>query len=137
MILNGMEDEELTHFEFTDDELKELYWEHSEEFEFNGIMYDVVRRSYRQGKWELICWKDVKESAENQALDKLISNLLYGASKKNQKKQLDRLSLSLFIPKSNVAIIPPKIISKKQSYFYVPIHYQYKNSPPTPPPQFI
>lgn len=87
-ILRGLPDEELTFLEFSKEETKTvLKWKHSKEFEFSGIMYDIVRSYESADSVHYYCWADTDETLivqkirillgkENDPTDKDFSRIL-------------------------------------------------------------
>lgn len=136
LILEGMNETDLTTFIFTQQEYDALYWEHSKEFEFEGVMYDVVRKSRLGNKWEIVCWKDIKESIQNERLDKLIAKLLSG-DQDEENKPVERLVLSLYYSPLIHYAMPITVSDKSLDFFYLPSVSNYKSGPNSPPPQFI
>ncbi len=43
-------------------EMEQLNWQHADEFEYQGEMYDVLKQEHSIGKTTFICYKDSKES---------------------------------------------------------------------------
>lgn len=82
--------DELVKLSFTDyDADRKLDWEHSKEFEYDGLMYDVVYSSKENGVQTYWCWLDSKESKLNQQLTQLVTDLL--DNNPDHKKQIENL----------------------------------------------
>ncbi len=58
----GLDEQELQHFSFTEEEYEQLDWQHKNEFQLNGVLYDVVRTEKHNGTLELACVNDKQES---------------------------------------------------------------------------
>lgn len=136
MMVSGMDKSELTRLEFDmHTVLHSLKWEHSDEFEHNGVMYDIMYRKYENGKVVYHCWKDKVETALNSRLEEL-SLIAFGKDEK-RKNQTDLLSSfigSLFF-ESNDLLFPyaPYAYSDCTSVY----RYNYSEFDiqiPTPPP---
>lgn len=56
----------------------QVRWEHSEEFERNGEMYDVAQRTVLADSIVYYCWWDREETQLNQALTQLTGRYLAG-----------------------------------------------------------
>ncbi len=85
-IIKGLDKSELSLFRFTDWELENtLEWEDDHEFEYKGMMYDIVEKS-RQGNITLIwCWEDKEETKINNSIKSIADNLL-GNDKESQQR---------------------------------------------------
>lgn len=69
-----------------------------EEFEKNGIMYDVMRKEVRNGQVILWCFEDKKETELNRSIESLIKNDMANSPiKKTQKILLNFLKTPLSI----------------------------------------
>ncbi|MEZ4911607.1 MAG: hypothetical protein R2774_12190 [Saprospiraceae bacterium] len=80
----------LTQLTFTlSDANTKLRWEHKGEFEYQGIMYDVVEKSQNGDSISFLCWIDLKETALNEKLRKYTE---YAFGQNNQtNKTKDRI----------------------------------------------
>ena len=87
-LLNELDESDLVTLTFTIKEASELFWEHEEEFEFEGKMYDVVRTKYDEGNVTYICWPDQKESHLNKLLDQLVTTANQQNQSQNNGNQL-------------------------------------------------
>jgi hypothetical protein len=89
---------ELVYFQFSQKESKKkLKWKHSKEFEFNGEMYDVVKKITSSNSIQYWCWWDHEETK----LSKQLSKLLVGAFQsdvpsKDKKQEIVTFYKSLF-----------------------------------------
>lgn len=73
-LLAGLPDSELVFFKFSKDGSNTLLrWEHAEEFEYRGEMYDVVRQSVGNDTVLFWCWHDRAETRINRDLRQLIA----------------------------------------------------------------
>lgn len=85
-IIAGLERSELVLLSFTASELKELKWEHSKEFEFEGEMYDIVETEVIDGVTYYWCWSDDEETALNKQLFEL-TNIALGLDPLQQQNK--------------------------------------------------
>lgn len=73
-IKQGVPKEELFTFIMNEHNEHEFEWEHSKEFEYNGMMYDVVyRTTLEDGSIKLECVSDVQESTLFKQLDQYLA----------------------------------------------------------------
>jgi len=138
-IIEGIDKSELVLIHLSKAEAKErLDWEHSKEFEFEGEMYDVVEFEEAPDSVKYWCWWDHEETALNQNLAEVVSNLLGNHPDKKEKEQkLISFYQSLFSEKIFhwEALQFTSISNPIENYqFNLKI---YSNNIPTPPPQTI
>lgn len=75
-LAEGMEENEQVRLRFTLEELNSsLRWEHPFEFEYQGIMYDVIRMDTTGYLADIWCYKDLKETAFNNQRKKLARDM--------------------------------------------------------------
>lgn len=82
---------ELTKLRFTEAETKTLLrWEHDGEFEYAGVMYDVVEKTNEGGIITFLCWMDTQETQLNTKL-KAFTEFAFGqnSNSNNTKKRLE------------------------------------------------
>ena len=97
-MIAGIDKSELVFFQFSKKESQtKLKWKHSKEFEFNGEMYDVVKKITSSQTIQYWCWWDHEETK----LSKQLSKLLVGAFQsdvpsKDKKQQIVSFYKSLF-----------------------------------------
>lgn len=68
-IKQSVPENQLIDFHFTVKESKKLRWLKPHEFELNGRLYDVVRKSKRNGIWHFHCIDDIQETVLFKKLD--------------------------------------------------------------------
>ncbi len=131
-------EEELVLLSFTETEISEkLRWEHSKEFEFEGQMYDIVKRKKEGDRTYYWCWLDAEETELNQKLAELTSDV-FGRIPNNRKKQQTLLSFyrTLYVSQPMAWSFTTTVDSKHKIVGTLQLNIQEKNSiPPTPPPQ--
>ncbi len=72
-ILKGISDEEITILTFHHQDVQRLLrWEHPREFEYQKMMYDIVSKTEKGDSVTYHCWADIKESALNHEINKLV-----------------------------------------------------------------
>ena len=135
-IIDGLSEEKLVHLSFTKEEAsKKLKWEHSKEFEYNGEMYDVVKKRQIGNKIHYWCWWDNEETI----LNKQLHNVLAFVMGDNPQKRDKQSHLLTFFKSLYCQDISNWTCLNEQSDI---LHYPYLNkkfslffTPPTPPPE--
>ncbi len=135
-LMSVTSNEELKTLQFEyDDTLKLLKWEHEKEFEYDGEMYDVVRRSYSTGKVTYHVWWDHEETVLNQKLDRLTTSLFNKSpEKKRTSQQLSFFLLQLFISQNETVIHPLLNVKRKEVFAYQDLKSKRFIDVSTPPP---
>ncbi len=86
LMIAGLKDEQLTLLSFSIPEAnKILKWKHDKEFQYQGQMYDVVKKEIRGDSIFYVCWWDHKETLLNKQLDQLVK--INTGSSPHQEKQ--------------------------------------------------
>jgi hypothetical protein len=92
-ILAGLDENQLVLLKFTEADSKDLlHWEHAQEFEFKGQMFDVVSIETKGDTIYYRCWLDKKESE----LDRQVKQLIAQALEKDPNHQESQKQLSHF-----------------------------------------
>lgn len=87
-IMEHVSNDELISFSFKlEDTTQLLRWEHSGEFEYQGEMYDVIRRAYHGDSITYFLWWDHEETKLNRKLTQLTMSLLNQSQSKEQSSQ--------------------------------------------------
>jgi hypothetical protein len=114
-----------------------LTWIHAGEFEFNGIMYDIVHAEHTRDGMTYVCWPDHKETSLNKQLAGLLAMAVSGSPTQRQNRQQWE-SFS----KSFVFVLPDSLrfspYGDEYNKFYSPFEESYPMvfiHPPTPPPE--
>jgi hypothetical protein len=136
-MIAGMDREKLVCLTFSfDDAVKQIKWEHSREFEFEGQMYDVVETVTHQGMVSYWCWPDNEETEVNRSLNNLVCGRMSNDPRRTQsQKNLENFFKNLW---SEVPLI---FVSDKSSFS--DILYENRTrpvcaalfQPPVPPPE--
>lgn len=121
-ILPSVDESELIIFEVsTSDTTTHFKWKHSKEFEYQGKMYDIVKRKQTGDEITYLVWQDDEETVINSKI-KQLTNSIFNNSSESQNNQLSfqLLVTSLFVePPFNFT--SSYLYSSKTSAFY---HYQ-------------
>lgn len=136
-IIEGIDKSELVLIQLSKSEAAEkLEWEHSQEFEFEGEMYDVVEFEETSDSVKYWCWWDYEETALNKNLAEVVNNLLGNHPDKKEKEQkLISFYQSLFSEK--IFQWQALQFARKSNTLteYEFILKDFINSVPSPPPQ--
>lgn len=90
-IINGLDKKDLVLLKFSKEETDEkLNWEHSKEFEYSGVMYDIVESKTEADSVYYWCWEDREETELNIKLNTLVEKA--GGPDKYNNENLKRLS---------------------------------------------
>lgn len=138
-IIAGIEEEELVHLAFTIDESKSILdWEHENEFEFQGLMYDIVKSEIRGDSIFYICWLDKVESRLNNKLNEILARNL-GDNPQNRNKQKQLIDFYKILIYEELADINFNLFQAFNSNYHEHflIYKSIKFSPPNPPPQSV
>jgi len=87
-IISGIDRNELVQIKVLQDESGGLIrWEHPDEFEFEGQMYDVVYKQFKGDTSIYWCWWDHKETRLNRELDTLVAGILGNDTQRKEKNK--------------------------------------------------
>ena len=87
-ILPTIDDSELISLTFSsEDTLTELRWKHAKEFEFQGRMYDIVKRNRQENSITYLVWQDDEETEINTKI-KQLTNTIFNTSSDSKNSQL-------------------------------------------------
>ncbi len=136
MILAGMDNSDLVLLKFSKQSAKKnLDWEHSREFEYQGDMYDVVRSESTIDSVSYWCWKDEKESKLNKSISSLVNKVMNQHSQDQQQAAklmvfIQNLYLDGAFSWTPKTIIDPLVFFHKNTTGF----NQTNLVPPFPPP---
>jgi hypothetical protein len=135
-IMDLTRDEELITFTFhKNDTLKTLDWEHPGEFEYQGEMYDVVRREYQDDKVTYHLWWDHEETILNRQLTDLTTSLFnHSPAKEKSSKQLSFFFDHLYADQMKAEITKATITAIDSSFYYLSISGNHTPEVQSPPP---
>lgn len=92
-----IESDQLVKISFTSTQVKEIYWESSDEFEFRDKAYDIVKQEKKGNQTIYWCWMDIEETELNKKLNQLLSFELNNHKPiKDQKEVFNQFIKSLF-----------------------------------------
>lgn len=108
-----------------------------EEFEINGVMYDVMRKEIRNGQVILWCFEDKKETELNRTIESLVKNdMAKSPIKKTQKLLLNFLKTPLCILSKLLFIFKLKINPLTKFFFTSSLSTVFL-SVASPPPDLV
>jgi hypothetical protein len=134
----GFEPKELVTLIFIEEELSQIRWEHEQEFEFQGQMYDVVEKKEQGDSTIFICWWDHEETQ----LKKELNQLLAGQQNdfplnKDSQNRLTTFGKALYAyPVLSSKKIGPSFLKEANFLPYLSYPSCFPQSPPTPPPDW-
>jgi hypothetical protein len=109
---------------------------HTDEFVYQGELYDVLKTEIIGDTINYWCWKDKEDTKLNQQIDQLVSVAL-GDNPQQQENntRLLRFLDSLYF--SDIPTLPNVYFQDKElTYCYKPLYYPYLvYSPPSAPPE--
>ena len=137
LIIAGLDRDELVLLKFTQEEIKTLLmWEHDEEFEYRGQMYDVVEVIEKDGMLHYWCWKDDEETLLKHDLNRLLAGALGSSPQNNDhQKQINNFFKTLYYL-NHFSWSPPTDFIFRQNTVYTIYRPATGFSPPVPPPKF-
>jgi hypothetical protein len=117
-IIEGIDKSELVELTFTlaDAETK-LRWEHSQEFEYNGEMYDVVESKTIDGKVTYWCWWDNEETSLNKQLNQLLARALNDQTPSNSSSNAQSWLNLIFLVPDKTAFVQLDFLKLRKSFF--------------------
>lgn len=128
--------EDLVTFQFTigSEKFKSLDWKHSQEFEFQGKMYDIVEADTVNDVVHYLCFPDKQETALNNEFKQLL-NERYAKDEptNNKQRMLSNFVKSLFLQESEEEkLFVVKINTEYNIHFkgIKPSEFIKMNSPP-------
>jgi len=137
-ILSGIDKEELVLMKFLSDMTEQqVEWEGDDEFEFEGVMYDVVATQIKGDTTYYWCWKDNEETQLARKMDHLLT---MATGHDQQSQQNEKLVIhffkSLFFNKVEQTRF--YLLQSDQISFTYAIHYTtIVNTPVAPPPEIL
>ena len=129
--------DELVSFTFEkSDTAKVLFWKHSKEFEYNGEMYDIVRREYNNDQVTYYLWWDHEETSLNRRLTELTASLFdQSPSKERSSHQLSFFLNQLFVEELEVFRLPETSQDQNHSFYYSTNYKDFTPGILNPPPR--
>lgn len=136
-IKEGVPQQELVIFRFSEEQLAKLEWKHSREFRFRDMMYDIVRRSVENDIHILYCVSDEQENRLFVRLDEMTHRSL---SKDLPFRQPFSRLMNIFnviIPGTTALLISNSFLENDLNYFLSPTLCNGFDSVNLPPPEMI
>lgn len=136
-MIAGIDKEELVLLRFSIKESKNnLRWEHSDEFEYDGEMFDVVQSEMKGDSIFYRCWLDRKETKLNKQLDNIVTQ----AMECNQQHKEQQKRLANFFKEFSHTIAFNRntdlhLTEKSAELFLLSSYTSITFSPPDPPPR--
>ncbi|MEQ8475219.1 hypothetical protein [Fulvivirga sp.] len=132
-MMDGLKNDELVKISLSkNDAARLLRWEKPHEFEFQGRMYDIVRKAETEDNVTYWCWPDSDESYLNQLLGSIIN-------KSSDNRKSDKTDAVISFLKS-IYFSNKTSLSVSTGYRILSYHYKIsgyvsrKFKPSTPPP---
>ncbi len=94
-IKQGVPEHELKLFEFTDAQYSELHFLKPNEFSYQGNLYDIVFREFKDGKHQLKCIDDKQETQLFVQLNQMVNFAVANHSSSNNLSKNAKLTFEL------------------------------------------
>lgn len=133
-----MDEKTLRVFKFTREAVaSQLRWEHAEEFEYQGQLYDVVERQQVGDTTVFKCWWDRKETQVKAQLEDLIAKTLkqHPPNQESQKRLQQFLTFLFFEAPTFQWYAQPCPVGTEAPGWCQRRYVPFNTSPPTPPPK--
>lgn len=125
-------------FERNSPQHKQLDWIHSNEFELNGVMYDVVETELNDDSISYLCWPDLKETKLVKDFDRMLADALgMNPFRRRQQKRLTRFLKKNYQLPATFQIGWFIENTATGSFKYFESYTSLDHSPPAPPPRFL
>jgi hypothetical protein len=136
-LMHGLEDDELVKFEFLKKEINsKVRWHDKNEFEFNGNLFDIVRRVESEQTLTFWCFKDEEETKLKQKIATLLENELNQDEQRKEKKERTlHFYKNLFCKAGFVFESGQYVLTNKYCITNSIQYSTYLFSPPSPPPR--
>ena len=138
LLISQLDDNQLIILKFSKDELYfKLRWEHSKEFEYNEVMYDIVKSEEKGDSVSYLCWQDDEETAINKKFLSILHSVL------QKDKKANKLFSQLINMQFNYLLFEFPFIGKNNLYEIILYRAHINNfyqsiyiSPSPPPPNY-
>lgn len=135
MIISKIDLKDLVLLKFTFNETQSLLkWEHSKEFEFNGIMYDIIRSESKNDSIFYWCWEDREETELNKTVIRL-TNLFLNDKINGYYVKTSNLLNTMYLHDILIKIKKPFIKGLKLTENNSLNYHSFTQKPHTPPPK--
>ena len=136
-MIEGIDKKELVLLRFTEEEKQSgLKWKHSNEFEFEGQMYDIADSRVVGDTTYYWCWWDYEETKLNKKLDDVVKLALgNNPNRQENHNRIQKFFNSLYFSelverKTSFCNVADRLFSEQPDFYK-----SRKNSPPIRPPQ--
>jgi hypothetical protein len=138
-IMENVDEHQLVTFRFAlSDTAKLLDWEHANEFEYKGEMYDVVRRVYRGEFVTYHLWWDHKETALNKQVDLLAQSIFNNhPNKEKTAKHISFILHQLMLNDCSISTSKPITVLTNHAFTYFNHYSSIPRDSSSPPPKFL
>jgi hypothetical protein len=112
-----------------------LNWHHAGEFEYEGMMYDIVAQRITPDSAIYICWADHAESEINKKIDAMIAGVIGHDPTHQHQQQVFRDFLLRIFYQDNIEISSLSIHhTLRPTWMHKSEHWRFCDPPPSPPP---
>jgi hypothetical protein len=139
-LLAGLPGHLLVELAFSQPDAKsQLRWEHAQEFEFQGRMYDVVRAEMRGDSLVYHCFEDHAETALNRQIRTLIAKSLHtDPGSQREKEQWSRFFRTLYFDETEPwPFLAFRLFPQTPLPLRCLLFDSACSSPPAPPPERV
>gem|GEM_PF-2920453 len=118
-ILPSVEESELITFTvLQEDTATRFKWEHAKEFEFEGKMYDIVKRKQDGNTITYLVWQDDKETSINTQIKQLTNNIFNSSSNTSNSQLSFQLLIKSLHAGSSMQVDNSHLIRSIKPPFY-------------------
>lgn len=134
-IINGLDKNDLVLLKFSSTESNsKLKWEHDKEFEYSGIMYDVIESKTKGDSVYYWCWQDDDETELNGNINTLAAQAMAKRNHAATKHFVGFLS-ALFYSRVNTFNFDGNDYTENFPSLNVNFYLSQTADPPIPPPK--
>ena len=117
-IQQGLKDEELVVLSFHTNKINDLYWEHDDEFEYFGQMYDVISQKEANDSIHYTCYHDTRETfAKNKLRNTIAAALAQKPTEQNRQMLIQLFFKNLFLP-DHPTLSPLKVLDETDRFAF-------------------
>lgn len=125
-------------FKYDSEDFKNLDWKHKREFEYNGLMFDIVEADSMENEVYYLCFPDKQETALNHEFKDLLNQRYADDDSSNKNQRLiSNFIRSLFVPEFTEENSFISTFYLKHNDYYSQILHQVYLERLSPPPQFV
>ncbi len=139
-LVAGVDNNELVLLKFTKDESrKKLKWEHSKEFEYNLLMYDVVKTKTVGDTIYYWCWPDIKETELENKFSGLVNEALGSTPFQTEKQEhiISYFQTLYYMQYASWQLSPTETGDIKPPVTVFNFFSSFLFAPFTPPPELV